>query len=322
MARMQGKTTTETYDCFAGVDVSKAHLDLRVAGANRGVRFANDAAGIAALAARLGDGPHLVVIEPTGRYHLNLWRGLVKAGHGVALVNPYAARKLAEGLGYLAKTDALDAKMLCELAWRLKPRTSAPPDDITLEIKELYAARRALIRRRAMARTQVCDNTNPIVAQLLTEEITLHGALIKRLEAALHDLIATCPKRKRQQEILTSIPGIGIGAALAILAGLPEIGDVTSRQIAALGATAPMNQESGKWIGKSRTKGGRRALRSALHMPAIVAMTHNKHLKAFADRLRARGKHISLVITAVLRKLLVLANTLVTQNRKWKPQSP
>lgn len=322
MARMQGKTTTEDYDHFAGVDVSKAHLDLRLAGSRRGERFGNNRPGIATLASRLRDGPHLVVIEPTGRYHLNLWRELAKAGHGVAVVNPYAARQLADGLGYLAKSDALDAQMLCELAERIKPKPSAPPDDMTLEIKELYASRRALIRRRAMARTQAREASNPMVARILAKEITQQSVLIGKLEAALRDLIATCPKRKRMQEILLSIPGIGIGATLAILAGLPEIGSASNTQIAALAATAPMTQESGKWVGKSRTKGGRRALRAELYMPAVVAMTHNKPLKAFADRLRARGKHTSLVITAVLRKLLVLANALVAQNRKWKPQKP
>ena len=148
MARMQGKTSSEDYQYSAGVDVSKAHLDLRVSGTPKGRRFANDEGGIAALVATLGP-PHRVVLEPTGRYHLALWRALDAGGHGVAPVNPYAARRLAEGMGHLAKTDAVDAFVLAEIALKFPPAVAPAPDDFTLEVRELYAARSALIRRRA-----------------------------------------------------------------------------------------------------------------------------------------------------------------------------
>ena len=139
MARMQGKTTSDAYQYFAGIDVSKAHLDLRVFGARRGQRFANNETGIADLIKVL-DQPHLVVFEPTGRYHLALWRALQRAGHGAVPYNPFFVRHLATGLGHHAKTDQVDAMVLSEVAGLLRPEVKPAPTVIEMEIKELYAA--------------------------------------------------------------------------------------------------------------------------------------------------------------------------------------
>lgn len=324
MARMQGKTSSEDDQYFAGVDVSKAHLDLALPGQGRVVRFSNDASGIGALVAALAGrgpgGPHLVVLEPTGRYHLALWRALEAAGHGVAPVNPWSARRLAEGLGLLAKTDQIDARLLCRIAMQHPPEVRACPDETTLEIKALYAARSAAIRQRATVRTRIKDNSHPLVQELLDEDEAHLSRQIGTLTAALTTLLDARAKTRRTREILTSIPGIAEAGAIAILAELPEIGTATRGQIAALSGTAPRTRQSGAWTGKARTRGGRRAIPAALHMNALVAMVHNPDLKAFANRLRAKAKHIGTVLTAVLRKLLVLANALVAQNRLWTPQ--
>ena len=321
MARMQGKTTSEDYQYFAGIDVSKAHLDLRGSGAGRGQRFANDAGGIAALLATLA-APHLVVFEPTGRYHIALWRALERTGHGAAPYNPYQARHLATGLGHHAKTDQIDALVLCTIAERIRPEVKAAPGDFEFEIKELYAAQRAAIKRRAMGRTQGSASFNAEVKRHLAAEDDFLTGEIKALTAALNTLFMANPRACRIREIVMSIPGCAAGAAAAILIGLTEIGTLDRGEIAALTGTAPMTQESGQWKGKAKTKGGRRDLRSALHMCAVSAMTHNPDLKAFAHGLKARGKHGLTVLTAVLRKLLILANTLVAQDRLWTPQKP
>lgn len=321
MARMQGKTTSDLYEYSAGVDVSKDHLDLRVSGTRKGRRFANDDAGIAALLAHLGT-PHLVVIEPTGRFHIALWRALDGAGHGVAPINPHAARRLAEGMGYLAKTDRIDALVLSEIACTRPPSPRRAPDDFMLEVSELHAARSAAIKRRAMLRNEAATCGNALVLRCLAIEEATLSAQIKTLTTTLSDLIATRETTRRTVEILASIPGIGEPTALTLVARLPELGHATRTEIAALAACAPMVRESGHWKGRSRTKGGRRDLRNALHMPAIVAMTHNPDLKAFAERLANRGKSSQAIITAVLRKLITLANTLVAQNRLWNPQRP
>jgi transposase len=321
MARIQGKTTSEEYQYFAGVDVSKAHLDLHRHGTKRGQRFANDDAGIAALLATLTT-PHLVVFEPTGRFHIGLWRALVAAGHGAVPQDPARARHLAIGLGVLAKTDRLDAMVLARIAAQVPVSPKAPPCDFTLTIMELFSAQRAAIKRRAMVRTQRAASSNPVVmAQLDAEEAT-QTTVIKSLTAALQAEFTANPRTRRTREIVMSIPGLAEGAAAAILARLPEIGSLGRGEIAALSATAPMSNESGTRTGQARPKGGRRDLKSALHMCAVSAMTHNKDLSAFADSLRKRGKHGNTIINAVLRKLIVLANALVAQDRLWTPNRP
>lgn len=321
MARIQGKTTSEEFQYFAGLDVSKDHLDLRIEGAPRGQRFGNDEAGIAALVAAL-PAPHLVVFEPTGRYHIGLWRALAAAGHGTVPYNPWMVRQAATGLGVMAKSDGLDAMVLARIAALLSPRPKAPPGSEELEIKDLFAARRSLIRRRAMVRTQREACLDSFIATQLDREAEAQTAAIKALEARLRALIDASPHHARTREIIMSIKGLAEGAATLLLVRLPEIGTLTRGEIAALSATAPMTQESGTWTGRARTRGGRRDIRAGLHMCAVSAMTHNPDLKAFADGLRKRGKHGHAIITAVLRKLLVLANALVAQNRLWTPQRP
>lgn len=331
MARMQGKTTFGDYDYFAGIDVSKAHLDLALwpggEGEGKGTRrarttrFANDTEGIADMIAALGQ-PHLVVLEPTGRYHLAVWAALAGAGHGVAPTNPYRARRLAEGLGCLAKTDAVDARVLALIAARQRPEPVEPPRETALRIKELSSARAAMIRRRAAARCQMTAAGDPLVLSLLASEIAEAGGRIDQLDAALDALIDATPTMARTREILISIPGIAGASARTILADLPEIGRISDKEVAALTGTAPFNRESGQWKGASRTRGGRRNLRAALHMPAVVAGSRNPDLKAFRDRLKARGKNGHAITTATLRKLMVLANALVAQDRLWTPERP
>ncbi len=321
MARMQGKTTSDAYQYFAGIDVSKAHLDLRVHGARRGQRFANDETGIAALLATFA-APHLVVFEPTGRYHIALWRGLERAGHGPVPCNPFLVRHLATGLGIRAKTDQIDAMVLSEVAARLKPEVKRAPTDFELEIKEVFAAQRAVIKRRAMVRTQSSASFNTAVKRHLDAEIAFLSTEVEALTAALKALFKANPRIEKIREIVMSIPGFADHGAATIIANLPEIGTLTRGEVAALTGTAPMTQASGQWSGKAKTRGGRRDLRADLHMNGIVAMTHNPDLKIFAERLRNKGKHSYAIITAVLRKLLVLLNTLVKENRLWTPERP
>ena len=321
MARMQGKTTSDAYQYFAGIDVSKAHLDLRVFGAGRGQRFANDETGITQLIKVLAQ-PHLVVFEPTGRDHLALWRALQRAGHGAVPYNPFFARHLATGLGHHAKTDQVDAMVLSTIAERFRPAVKPAPTDMDLEIRELYAAQRSAIKRRAMARTQVSASFNAQVQRHLDAEIVFLNSEIEALTAALKTLFMANARTRRVCDIVRSIPGLADGAAATIIAILPEIGTLTGGEIAALTGTAPMTQQSGQWRGKAKTKGGRRALRAALHMNGVSAMTHNPDLKTFAQRLKAKGKHGQAIITAVLRKLLTLLNALVKEDRLWTKVKP
>ena len=216
MPRMQGKTTSDAYQYFAGIDVSKAPLDLRVFGAQRGQRFANDAAGIADLIKAL-DRPHLVVFEPTGRYHLALWRSLERAGHGGVPYNPYLVRHLATGLGKRAKTDQIDALVLSEVAALLKPAVKPAPTDSAMEIKELFCAQRSAVKRRAMVKTQATASFNQEVKRHLAAEIAFLTTEVDALTAALKALFAANSTTKRIREIVISIVTARLGPPAGLI---------------------------------------------------------------------------------------------------------
>ena len=323
MARVQGGTTTDTSQHFAGIDVSKAYLDLRLSRERRSHRFANDPAGFAALAAHLGQAPHLIVLEPTGRYHHAVWTALAAAGHQVAPVNPLHVRRFAESEGELSKTDALDAAVLARMA------AKAPPSEEQLRIKELSTSLADRIDRRAMLKAGRKEVRDPLIVELDEAEIILLSTAIDSLKAAIAGLIEADPERARSAEILASIPGIGVSSAHRIIADMPEIGTLTDKQVGALLGAAPRARESGKRRNRRRVKGGRRQLKAALHpgsgpgqaLPAIAAARANPDLKAFRQRLKAKGKPGAVIIIAVLRKLIVLANALVAQNRLWAPKT-
>jgi len=321
MARVQGETTTELPQHFAGVDVSKAYLDLRLSRERRARRFANDPAGFAALAAHLGPAPHLIVLEPTGRYHHAIWKALAAAGHQVAPVNPLHVRRFAESEGELSKTDALDAAVLARMAAERRPAAKAPLSEEQLRIKELIASLADRIDRRAMLKAGRKEVRDPLIARLDEAEIDLLNAAIDTLKTEIAGLIEADPKRARSAEIMASIPGIGVSSAHRIIADMPEIGTLSDKQIGALLGAAPRASESGKRRNRRRVKGGRRQLRAALHMPAIAAARANPELKAFRQRLIARGKPGPVITTAITRKLIVMANALGAQNRLLVPKT-
>ncbi len=325
MARMQGETTTDISQHFAGIDVSKAHLDLRLSCERRSRRFANDPAGFAAIEAHLGaraDTPYLVVLEPTGRYHFAVWRALHEAGHGVAPLNPLHVRRFAESGGELTKTDAIDAAILARMAAERRPAAKAPPSEEQLRLKALTTSIADRIDRRATLKGQRAEVRDPLIARFDEAEIAQLSGAIDALKTERARLINANPQTARVAEILGSIPGFGEASAHRIITDMPEIGTLGEKQVAALLGAAPRANQSGKRDKRRRTKGGRRRLRAALHMPAIVASNANPDLKAFKQRLKAKGKNNAVILTAVMRKLIILANALVAQNRKWTPKGP
>ncbi len=325
MSRIQGKTFTDAHQVYAGIDVCKASLDLHVLdpdgdGVSR--RFANTPGGIRSLLGWLGDKPCRVVIEPTGRFHLALWRALDGAEHEVVLLNPLRARRFAEAMGYLAKTDVIDARVLAQAAARLDTAPSSPPSDICLRIKELHGVRCGFVRALTAARNRRGAASDTLARRLLAEHIALIEAHLAEIEAELARLIEADPALARRRDILASIPGLGPVCVTALIAELPELGTASDKQIAALVGVAPFNRDSGRWRGKRKVKGGRAQLRHVLYMAAVTAARFNPALAAFRERLRATGKSNKAAFTAVLRKLVILANALVRDDRLWTLQKP
>ncbi|MGR3436139.1 MAG: IS110 family transposase [Shimia sp.] len=323
---MQGEVSTEETDWIPvviGIDVSKAALDVFVHPEQRRFRVRNDDAGIAALIERLASAPPtLVVIEATGRYHRKVHERLHDAGFPVAVVNPYRSRRFADILGRLAKTDRIDAEVLARLGATLSPDPTAPPSAVMAAIGELTVARRQVIRERTALEQQKEDTVSDVVRTQIEERIALCTRHCKALDAELLQLVGSDPEVQRRYQILTSIRGVGPTTATTLMAEMPELGAASASQIASLAGVAPMNRDSGVQRGRRMIRGGRIGARNTLYMAAVVAVRWNEGFKTFYRRLRGSGKPFKVAITAVMRKLLILANTLVREDRMWTLAPP
>jgi transposase len=302
----------------AGVDISKDTLDVHLhpAGATR--RFANDARGFAALIAWLGGfAISRIVFEPTGPYHHAFERRLGKAGLPLVKVNPRQARRFAEAIGRLAKTDAVDAAMLARFGALLEPPVRPMASQSLDEMKELHIARRALVKDRVAAKNREHTRRSPLLKRQAAERLKQIERQIAAIDAALRSIRDADPVLKARFEILHSIPGIGEATALALLVEIPELGTIENKAAASLAGLAPMARDSGQARGKRFIRGGRAQLRQALYMPALVAVRFNDAMKAKYQAFIAAGKPPKVALTAIMRKLLILANALIRDGRLW-----
>ena len=320
---MQDKVMTDdvTPPVYGGIDVCKERLDVHLH--PLGVRFtvANDASGRRALIRRLsGIGVRLVVMEPTSKYHRAAHRHLHAAGIATALVNPLRARRFAEACGQSAKTDAIDASMLALMAQRMPLAPSTPPTAEQEALHELASARSRGLAERVALDNRLSVTGDAFLRRELKARLRTLAGHLDRLDREIAARIAADPALARRAAILRSIPGVGPVAATAFITSLRELGTLNPKQAAALAGLAPFARESGRSSQKRSIAHGRGDLRCALYMAALVASRRNPPLTAFYQRLRNAGKPAKLAIIAVARKLVVLANSLVAQNRIWNPQ--
>jgi transposase len=305
-----------------GIDVSKDHLDAcRWPGGERR-RVTNDAKGRRALIAWIGAGVERVVFEPTSRYHRPLEQALFEAGVRFARLHPTRARRFAEATGRLAKTDRVDAAMLARMGALLAPAPAAPKPRVQAELSELHRARAALQRDQLAAANRAGVAALPLLRRQAMRAARAAERAIAEVDAAIAALVAGDPELARKAAILASIPGVGAATAAAILAEMPEIGRLDPREAASLAGLAPVTRESGRWKGQAKIRGGRAELRRAIYLPALSAARCNPDLKAVYDRLRAKGKPFKLALAAVMRKLLLLANSLIREDRTWTHAKP
>jgi len=310
-------------DTTIGIDVSKDHLDAHALSAGTALRVPNTARGIARLLRWIGAGPVArIVYEPTNRYHRALEARLAAAGLPLAPVNPLKARRFAQALGLQAKTDRIDARMLAEMGLRLTPGLQVPNPKNLQHLKDLVAARRALVADRVADGNRTGGHSLALLQRLARRRRAAIEADIARIEAAIAALIATDPALTDKARILQSLPGIAALTAATLLAEAPELGQLEARQIAALAGLAPVTRESGAWRGKATIQGGRRHLRRALYMPTLTAIRRNRDLATLFTRLRAAGKPAKLALVAAMRKLIILANTLLREGREWQETRP
>ncbi len=300
-----------------GIDISKDKFDAHRLSDGAYQEFPNTKTGFRQFQKWLGGAmPARVVYEATGAYHGAFERAL-GARLPLVKVNPLQARRFAQARGQRAKTDKVDARMLAQMGVALSLEPDAPKAQDFHILKELQVARGGLIKDRTRVKNQIHQQSQPLTRQLSQERLEQIEAQIKELDAAIQAQIAQDETRARKLEILQSIPGIGSVVAATILTFCPEIGTLRNKATASLAGLAPFSQQSGNWRGKAHISGGRKPLRDALYMPALVATRFNPDLKAQYERLRERGKPAKIALTAIMRKLIILANTLIKDDRLW-----
>ena len=318
---MQGKMTSEAgavTAVYAGIDVCKVWLDVYLHPIGRSFRVSNSKEGCRRLALEL-TGVAAGLVQLARRLHNDrlCHRELSALGFPVAIVNPYRSRKLADAFGQLAKTDAIDARMLALYGEAINPAATPVPAKTLAELQELVLARQAAKAGETALKNQHGAAASPALKRLLKAQLDAQARLIEGLKAAIAALPSKDAGLKRRYEILASIKGVGPIVAVTLVACLSELGVLSGGQIALLAGVAPINCDSGEMRGQRRIKGGRAHVRSALYMAAVSAIRCNPDLKAFNGRLRAAGKAPKVALTAVMRKLVLLANTLIREDRYW-----
>lgn len=308
-------------DDTIGVDISKPTLDAFRLRTREHRQFPNDRAGCAALIRWIGASAVRVIFEPTGPYHRIFEASLVAAGIEAVKVNPRSSRRFAEATGELAKTDRIDAAILARMGAVLDLEGRPAKSESLHDLRELGVARQAPVKDRIAATNREQIAVNPVIKRQLRARLKQIGIQLKEIDAAIATLVDTDPGLSRRRDVLASIPGIGTITAMAILIEMPELGTLDNKQAASLAGLAPMTRQSGTWSGRARIRGGRRSLRTALYMPALVALRFNPDLKQKYQALKDAGKPSKVAITAIMRKLLVLANALLRDDRKWNTKA-
>jgi transposase len=304
-------STTPT---FVGIDISKAYLDASTRPGGALGRYANEPADITALVARLQPlAPGLVVVEATGGLELPLLAALQVAGIPTAAINPRQARDFAKAVGRLAKTDRIDAEVLAHFAEAVRPAARPLPSAAVRALDALLSRRLQLLEMQVMESNRLGSCADATVRAGLERHLAWLKAEVADTDRRRAEAVKTSPAWREKDELLRSIPGLGPVSSLTLLAALPELGRLEAGQLSALVGLAPFADDSGKRRGVRHVRGGRAAVRRVLYLAALSAVRYNPALKAFRDRLAARGKKAN-------RKLLVIANAVIRTGRRWDPE--
>lgn len=302
-----------------GVDVSKDFLDVCLLPAGIQKRVPNDDSGCAELTTWFSSvTPTRIVLESTGGLEMLAVGMWATASLPVVIVNPRQVRNFAKACGLLAKTDTLDARIIARFALAIKPEIRPLKDEMCQILSALTARRRQLIEMLVAEKNRL--NSAP---KAIRPSIETHIAWLTQQIDAVDKDASTCiqssPAWKAKEEILTSVKGVGPVTASVLLAALPELGMIPRRQIGALVGVCPYNHDSGKYRGKRNIWGGRATIRATLYMATLSATRFNPVIKTFYDRLTDAGKVHKVAMTACMRKLLSILNSMMKNNQKWDP---
>jgi transposase len=304
---------------YVGIDVSKDRLDVHVRPSGEAFAVARDGEGLAALVTRLQPlAPHLVAVEATGGFEMTVAAAIAAAALPLAVVNPAQVRHYAQALGRRAKTDRIDAEVIARFAEAARPEPRSLPDEATQTLSDLVTRRRQIIammvaeRQRATRLPKRLKRSCERVVRVLEKELAA-------LDQDIDTTVRGSPAWRAKEDLLASVPSIGDITARTLIADLPELGTLDRRQIAALVGVAPFTRQSGQWQGKAFIGGGRPRVRAALFVATMSAVRHNPTIRAFRQRLLAKGKPKMVVMVACMRKLLTILNAILRDQKPWQP---
>ena len=313
----------EQESIFVGIDVAKAQLDVAVRPAADRWEISHDDAGIGQLVSQLKSlGPAMVLVEASGGLELPLVAALASGELPVVVVNPRQVRDFARATGKLAKTDALDAAVLAHFAEAVRPPVRPLRDAETQVLNSLVARRHQVMTMLVSEKNRLSAAATVAVRPRIEAHIAWLERELEDLDEGLRRTLRQSPVWREKDDLLRTVPGVGEQLSLTLLAYLPELGALDRRQIAALVGVAPFNRDSGTLRGKRTVWGGRARVRATLYMGALVASRFNPVIRDFYQRLLAAGKPKKLALTACMRKLLVILNSMLKHGSPWHDMTP
>ncbi len=312
----------ESSPVFAGVDVSKARLDVACSDSDETWSVSNAPDGIARLVQRFQEiGPALVVMEATGGFEVAAAADLTAASIPVVIANPRQVRDFAKSTGQLAKTDAIDAHVLALFAERVRSPVRPLPDEAARALDAIVGRRRQIIDMLTAEKNRL-GFALPAVQKGIRKHIRWLERQLSDVDSDLDDLIRNSPVWRAKSDLLRDVPGVGPNLARTLIAELPELGRLSNKEIASLVGVAPLARDSGLFRGKRMIWGGRASVRSALYMSIWSASKWNPVIRVFYRRLRRRGKPPKVAQVACMRKLLIILNAMLRDGRPWDPSIP
>ena len=320
-SHLQVREKTMSEPIYVGIDISKDTFHVAARPDIIKTHLPNTPAGHHQLCKILQNQTiALVVLEATGGYERPLAAELLNASLPVVVVNPKQVRDFAKGMGQYAKTDPIDAQVLAKFAQIVKPAPKTHATTQTVELSELVRRRRQLNDLRTQESNRLLMIHHVKVKKSITKMIKTLDFQINEIDQLIAEQIDADDDFKNKDRILRSTPGVGPQTSAMLIANLPELGKLNRQQIAALAGLAPWNRSSGKYDGKAHIWGGRKDVRSVLYMAAFTACRFNPVIREFAQRLKQDGKAYKVVITACMRKLLVILNTMIRNQTLWTPK--
>jgi transposase len=308
---------TNQIEYFIGIDVGKAWLDVAVWETKESWKVKNNETGIASLIHRLEKlKPALIAVEATGGYEQFAVREMVLKGLKVAVTNPTRVRALSKATGKLAKTDVIDAHLIAEYAFTVKPEAVKPKTREEIQLQALVTRREQMVEIRAAEKNRM-ETAYSSAKEIILEHIHWLNACIDKVEEEIQRLIKSQKEWQQRVNRLLTIPGVGKVTAVTILAEMEEIGSLNRQEIASLAGLAPFNRDSGKKTGKRRIFGGRKGIRRVLYMACLSGIIHNPVIQSMYQRLLMKGKVFKVAITACMRKLLTIMNAMIRDQSDW-----